>query len=79
MEDPLKIIEDIANGINETHGKYEVVPDRLEAIRQAMLIGKGNDTILIAGKGHEKYQLVKGEKIDFDERQIVEKIAREIY
>ncbi len=78
-EDPLEIIEDIVSGISETNGLYEVVPDRLEAIRRAMLIGKGYDTILIAGKGHEKHQLVKGEKIDFDERQIVEKIAREIY
>jgi UDP-N-acetylmuramoyl-L-alanyl-D-glutamate--2,6-diaminopimelate ligase len=66
-EDPLKIIDDILVGI---HGQTaHVVPDRTEAIEQIIQAARPNDTILIAGKGHEDYQILGSEKFPFDDRE----------
>ena len=54
--------------------KYEVVPDRREAIAHAMKIAKEGDVIVLAGKGHETYQILKDKTIDFDEHAIVKEI-----
>ena len=78
-ESPKKIMKDIEEGIKRTKGLYKVIENRKEAIKFAMRIAWKNDTIIIAGKGHETYQLLKGnKKIKFDEREIVKQIANEM-
>ena len=78
-EAPKKIMEDIEAGIKKTRGLYKVIENRKEAIKFAMRIAWKNDTIIIAGKGHENYQELKGgKKIKFDERLIVKNIAEEM-
>ena len=73
-EDPNSIIDDIEQGMgNMPHIR---IPDRLAAIHAALNEGRAGDTILLAGKGHETYQIIGTEKIDFDEREIVEKATR---
>ena len=76
-EDPLDIISQIEEGISKTKGKYEVVPDRKEAIRKAIEMMNKRDIVIIDGKGHEMYQEINGEKHPFDERQIVKEILGE--
>lgn len=78
-ESPKKIMKEIEEGIKKTKGLYKVIENRKEAIKFAMRIAWKNDTIIIAGKGHETYQLLKGnKKIKFDERKIVKEIAEEM-
>lgn len=71
-EDPNKIILDIEVGIKKI-GKtnYEVIPERKQAIFKALSIAQPNDIVLLAGKGHEDYQIIGTEKIHFDEREVV--------
>ena len=70
-EDPMAIIEDILKGVKEEYGEYFVIEDRRKAIRYAMDIGKKDDIIVLAGKGHETYQDIGGHKIHLDEREEV--------
>ena len=70
-EDPMAIIRDILTGINEDMGAYVVIEDRRKAIRYAMDIGKKDDIIVLAGKGHETYQEIQGVKYHLDEREEV--------
>ncbi len=78
-EEPLKIMKDIEDGIKQTRGLYKCIENRKEAIKFAMRIAWKNDIIVIAGKGHETYQILKNnKKIHFDEREIVKEIAQEI-
>ncbi|MCP4129386.1 MAG: UDP-N-acetylmuramoyl-L-alanyl-D-glutamate--2,6-diaminopimelate ligase [bacterium] len=73
-EDPGDIITDILQGLNEKNGKdYDVVPDREEAIERAIAIAEEGDIIVIAGKGHEDYQVLGKEKIHFDDKEIAKK------
>ena len=75
-EDPKKIIQEIETGMKNTRGLYKVIENRKEAIKFAMKIAWKNDIVLIAGKGHETYQILKNnKKIPFDERKIVMQIA----
>ena len=73
-EDPDKIVKQIEEGIKKTNGKYEVVVDRTEAIEHAIKMANKRDIIVLAGKGHEPYQEINGEKYPFDERIIVNEI-----
>lgn len=66
-EKPEDIIANIVTGISKTDGEYEVEPDRTEAIRKAVFMAKDGDTVLIAGKGHEDYQIFAEETIHFDD------------
>ena len=68
-EDPERIIEDIKKGIRKNN--YYVIPDRKEAIRKALTIAESGDIVLVAGKGHENYQILKDRIIQFDDRRIV--------
>lgn len=77
-EDPLDIIEDIKIGINKTSGKYVVIPDRKEAIKYCIKNAQVGDIILLAGKGHEDYQEIKGKKYHMDEREIINEICKEL-
>lgn len=73
-ENPLDIIEDIKVGISKTNGKYLVIPNREEAIEYAIKNANNGDIVVLAGKGHEDYQEIKGIKHKMDERIIVKKI-----
>ncbi len=73
-EDPQKIVYQIEEGIKKTKGKYTVIVDRIEAIREAIKMADKKDIIVLAGKGHEPYQEINGVKHPFDERIIVNDI-----
>ena len=77
-EDPAAIIAMITPGADETGKPYEVVIDRIEAIRRAMTIAQKDDIIVLAGKGHETYQEIMGVKHHMDEREIVADILKEM-
>ncbi|MBZ9688047.1 UDP-N-acetylmuramoyl-L-alanyl-D-glutamate--2,6-diaminopimelate ligase [Clostridium estertheticum] len=68
-EDPLEIINDVVKGIGKQ--KFEIIADRTAAIKRAIEIAMKDDVIVIAGKGHEDYQVLKDKTIHFDEREIV--------
>lgn len=73
-EDPQKIVDQIEEGIKKTKGKYTVIVDRVEAIKEAIKMADKKDIIVLAGKGHEPYQEINGVKYPFDERIIVNSI-----
>ena len=78
-EKPDAIIADIETGIKQTRGLYKSFENRRQAIKFAMRIAWKNDVIIIAGKGHETYQEVAGnKKLYFDDREVVKKIAEEM-
>lgn len=77
FEDVMDIIEDIKTGLHKTDGKYVVVPNRKEAIRYCMLHAEDGDIIVLAGKGHEDYQEIKGVKHHMDERELIAEIIEE--
>ncbi len=68
-EDPMAIIEDIITGISPTGGPYEIVLDRKEAIELAIKHARTGDMVVIAGKGHENYQIFKDKTIHFDDAE----------
>lgn len=74
-EDPEKICRDIATCMD--FGKYEIIADRVSAIRRAVSMAQAGDIVLFAGKGHEEYQLIRGEKVPFSERKIIAESANE--
>ncbi len=69
-EDPLSIISQIEIGIKDTNCPYLVVSDRRDAIHTAIQKAKAGDVVLIAGKGHETYQIIGNDKFHFDDREI---------
>lgn len=68
------ITADIEAGIYDTGCNYEIIENRYEAIKKAVSIYKKGDIIMIAGKGHETYQIIGAEKFHFDDREVVKKI-----
>ena len=77
-EDPMAIIADILEGVDSTQKNYEVIENRVCAIRHAMDIAEKNDIIVLAGKGHETYQEIMGVKHHLDEREIVAQYLAEM-
>jgi UDP-N-acetylmuramoyl-L-alanyl-D-glutamate--2,6-diaminopimelate ligase len=69
QEDPLKIISDIIVGVQKTSGKYVIEPDREKAIGLAMDEARAGDIVLLAGKGHENYQILADRTLEFDDRE----------
>lgn len=78
-EDPLQILADVERGLaqlerveadalNDREGSYALIPDRRTAIEVAISIGRPEDTIVLAGKGHEDYQIIGADKLPFDDR-----------
>ncbi|SDC66939.1 UDP-N-acetylmuramoyl-L-alanyl-D-glutamate--2,6-diaminopimelate ligase [Terribacillus halophilus] len=67
-EDPGAILEDMIRGLDSD--KYVVVPDRAEAIQHAIDLAQAEDIVLIAGKGHETYQIIGTQVLDFDDRLV---------
>lgn len=76
-EEPQEIINDIKIGIGKTTGKYVEIIDRKEAIAYAIHHGQPGDIIVLAGKGHEDYQEIKGKKYPMDERVLIQEILEE--
>jgi UDP-N-acetylmuramoyl-L-alanyl-D-glutamate--2,6-diaminopimelate ligase len=76
-EDPMEIIKEMQAGVMPTEArKTLVMADREEAIKTACMMAKEKDIILIAGKGHETYQEIKGVKYPFDDREVVERMLK---
>ena len=78
FEEPQAIINDIKTGIHKTKGEYIEIIDRKEAIRYAIAHGRPKDVIVLAGKGHEDYQEIKGKKYPMDERNLIAEILQEL-
>jgi UDP-N-acetylmuramoyl-L-alanyl-D-glutamate--2,6-diaminopimelate ligase len=75
FEEPDEIIRDMAEGLTDADAKKSMkITDRKEAIRTACILAQTGDVILIAGKGHEDYQEVKGVKHHFDDREVIKEI-----
>ncbi len=79
FEEPQDIIDDIITGIKKTDGEYIAVCDRKEAIRYSIEHGRPGDVIVLAGKGHETYQEIKGVKYDMDDRILVKEVLEEMH
>lgn len=72
FEEPLDIIQDIKTGMKKTQGAYVEICDRKEAIAYALHHAQPGDIVIIAGKGHEDYQEIKGVKYPMDDRQLIQ-------
>ena len=72
-EDPGEIIKDILAGMTDCDTPYTVIENRIKAIEYAILNAQSDDTVLLAGKGHETYQIVGHQTIRLDEREVVQK------
>ena len=71
FEEPFSIIKDIQKGVEKTFCRYIIEEDREKAIQRALELYEPDDLILILGKGHEKYQIIKDKKIPFDDKEVV--------
>ena len=78
FEEPQAIIDDIKVGIGKTDGKYVEICDRKEAVKYAIRHGQPGDVIVLAGKGHEDYQEIKGVKYPMDERVLIAEVLEEL-
>ena len=79
-EDPEKIILEMEVGVaSEDYKKTLKISDRKEAIKTACMLLEDKDVLLIAGKGHETYQEIKGVKTQFDDRQVVQEILLKLF
>ena len=76
-ENPSAIIEMIVEGIKQTDAEYEVVENRRDAIKYALTHAEKDDVIILAGKGHETYQILNNGTIHFDEREVIKEILTE--
>jgi UDP-N-acetylmuramoyl-L-alanyl-D-glutamate--2,6-diaminopimelate ligase len=76
-EEPMHIIEEILKGTKKEN--YFTIVNRREAIKKAITIAKKGDVIVLAGKGHEDYQVLKEGKIHFDEREVIAEILKELF
>ncbi len=78
FEEPQAIIDDIKVGMTKTDGAYVEICDRKEAIRYVIEHGQKGDVIVLAGKGHEDYQEIKGKKYPMDERDLIREVLEEL-
>jgi UDP-N-acetylmuramoyl-L-alanyl-D-glutamate--2,6-diaminopimelate ligase len=78
FEEPEDIMNDIETGMKKTDGKYIKITDRKEAIKYAIENGEQGDIIVLAGKGHEDYQEIKGVKYHMDERELIQEVLEEL-
>lgn len=78
FEEPQEIINDIITGMKKTDGEYVDICDRGEAIKYAIAHGRPGDVIVVAGKGHETYQEIRGVKYDMDDRVLIQDALKEI-
>ena len=78
-EDPAAIIEDIVSGMGSGSGRFEVVADRREAIARALERAESGDSVLIAGKGHETYQIIGDQVNHFDDREVAAELLEKMF
>lgn len=78
FEEPEAIIEDIKTAIHKTKGSYIAIVDRKEAIKYAIAHGQAGDIIVIAGKGHEDYQEIRGVKYPMNERALIDEVVLQL-
>ena len=71
FEDVMDIIADIRTGLDKTDGEYIVIPNRTDAIRWCIENAQEGDIVVLAGKGHEDYQEIRGERHHYDEREVI--------
>jgi len=79
FEDPDKIIEEIEHGIKSVFSNYEIISDRRKAIARALGSASSGDIVIIAGKGHEDYQIVGDKVLPFDDRKIARGILQDLH
>ncbi len=78
-EDPMRILRDVEAGLREAgRENYRIVPDRREAIREALSVAQAGDVVLIAGKGHETTQVLSDRTVPFDDRQIAREALKDL-
>ena len=77
FEDPTSICEEIASYCKNAGSEYVIIPDRAEAVNYAVKMAVSGDILILAGKGHEEYMKIKGEKVPFNERKEVIRAFRE--
>lgn len=78
-EDPLKIISEIEEGTKGLAAQKVTISDRREAIRYAIFQARKGDVVIIAGKGHENYQIIGNEKFHFDDREVAAEAIKSLY
>lgn len=78
FEKPEDIMRDIEDGIKKTKGKYLLEQDRKEAVARALQLARPGDIVLVAGKGHENYQEIKGVRYPMDDRTLIENAWKEV-
>lgn len=78
FEDPKDIMKDIETGILKTKGEYVIIEDRKDAVRYAIENARDKDMLILAGKGHEDYQEIRGVKYHMDERELIEGVWKEL-
>ena len=76
-EEPQAILDDIRTGIGKTEGAFVEIADRKEAIRYVIENRQPGDLVVLAGKGHETYQIQKGKRYEMDERVLIREILEE--
>jgi UDP-N-acetylmuramoyl-L-alanyl-D-glutamate--2,6-diaminopimelate ligase len=74
-EDPEIIFSEIESGFTKNFNDYEVIADRKDAIRRAIEIAEKDDLVMLLGRGHEQFQILKNEKIELDDRQVAHQAA----
>lgn len=77
-EDPLRIMSDVIVGLQKTGKTYQAEVDRESAIRKGIEQAREGDVVVLAGKGHETYQVLKDQRVPFDDREVARKILREM-
>ena len=78
-EDPMSIIREVEEGLQSVPGaNYRSFADRREAIRFALSSASSDDTVILAGKGHETYQVIGNQTFDFDDRVVVRELLDEL-
>ncbi|MDQ3798276.1 MAG: UDP-N-acetylmuramoyl-L-alanyl-D-glutamate--2,6-diaminopimelate ligase, partial [Acidobacteriota bacterium] len=77
-ENPLEIISEIEKGVERTGSPYLKISDRRDAIHLAIQKARANDVVIIAGKGHETYQVVGSDKYHFDDREVARDALRKL-
>jgi UDP-N-acetylmuramoyl-L-alanyl-D-glutamate--2,6-diaminopimelate ligase len=78
-EDPVSILKEMESELNTAaRRKFISIADRREAIKTAISLANKEDIVLVAGKGHEKYQEIKGVKYPFDDKQVLAEVMEEL-
>lgn len=78
-EDPTDVIDGIMEGLEDVDKPIYKIPDRADAIAKAFEIAEDGDFVLLAGKGHESYQLIRGVRVEFSEKRVLESVNAKYY